>query len=81
MLEDKLRKHFVDTTAMVTESNPIFAISEIASGLSIENSIHARLFAAGIGYFGFAKVYSSGRDFWKKSFGVSEVTSEIKQVV
>lgn len=81
MLEDKLRKHFVDTTAMITESNPIFAISEIASGLSIENSINARLFAAGIGYFGFAKVYSSGRDFWKKSFGVSEVTSEIKQVV
>jgi len=81
MLEDKLRNHFVDTTAMIIESSPFFAISEIASGLSIEQSIKARLFVASIGYLGFAKVYSSGRDFWKKSFGVSEGTSEIKQVV
>jgi len=50
---DNLKYHFVDSTALLVESTPVFAAFEIGiAGMSDEVSINARMLAVGLTYLG-----------------------------
>lgn len=77
-LKDSLKYHFVDSTALLAESTPVFAAFEVGlSGMSDEVSLNARLLAAGLTYFaGMGWAYSKGRDLYRKLLDVKETSKE-----
>lgn len=74
---DNLKYHFIDSTAMLAESTPIFAAFETGlAGMSDEVSINARLFSTGLSYLGMGYAYAKGRDLSRKLFKIKETTKE-----
>jgi len=76
------KQHVIDTTAMLTESNPAYCFFEVGiSGMSDEHSIKSRFIVAGMAYGGLGFAYARGRDLWKRVFKITDQTSEKKQFV
>jgi len=75
---NNLKYHVVDSTALLAESTPIFAAFETGlAGMSDEISINARLFSAGLIYFGgMGYAYAKGRDLSRKLFKIKDTTRE-----
>ena len=75
---DSLKYHVVDSTALLAESTPIFAIFETRlAGMSDDISMNARLFAAGLTYLGgMGYAYAKGRDLSRKLFKIKDATKE-----
>lgn len=69
-----------DTTAMLTESHPVFTAFEVGvAGMSNAMSINARLIATAVAFGGIGYVYGKGRDFSRKVFKITDETKERKQ--
>lgn len=70
--------HLVDATAMLAESTPVLAVFEtFIAGMSVQVSLNARLFAAGLTYFGgTGYIYAKGRDLSRKVFRIHDGTKE-----
>ena len=76
-LEDFVKKHIVDSTAILASSHPVFCAWEtVVSGMTVDESLHARLLATGLVYGGLGFVYAGGRDLWKWAFNVGKAASE-----
>ncbi len=74
--------HVVDTTAMLTSTNPLYtAVETMVSGLSDETSIKARLYVAGLSYAGVSLLFARGRDLSRKIFGITDKTKERVQQI
>lgn len=79
-IAERLKFHAVDTTALLTASNPIFSALEVtACGMSDELSIHARLLATGTAYAGIGTLFRMGRDFSRRIFEINDQTKERTQ--
>ncbi|MBU0957994.1 MAG: L-alanine exporter AlaE [Nanoarchaeota archaeon] len=77
-----MKYHVVDTTAMLTSSNPIFGASEVfVAGMSDEVSIDSRLTVAGIAYTVMGPAFARGRDLSRKIFKITQDTKEKVQVL
>ena len=76
-VREKLAYHLVDTTAILTPTNPLFVPVEVGlSGMSNQVSIDSRLTIASLSYAGLGWVYSRGRDLSRRIFHISDKTSE-----
>ncbi len=77
-LKDNLVLHAIDSTALLAESTPIFAVFETGlAGMSDDLSVNARFLAAGLTYFGGLGIaYSKGRDVYRKVLGITDKTGE-----
>ena len=72
-----LKDHLVDSTAIIAESTPVFALSEtVLVGMSDKVSLNARLFAAMLVYSGIGFVFGKGRDISRNFFKIDGTTSE-----
>ncbi len=72
-----LKNHFVDSTAMLAATSPLFAgLETMVLGMSDEVSINARLLAAGLTYGGLGFFVSKGRDLYRKLANVDDNTKE-----
>ncbi len=82
-LKEELKHHLVDSTALLAESTPIFAAFEVGlAGMDDQVSLNARLFAAGLTYFGgMGYLYGKGRDLYRKLLHISDKTKERKQTI
>jgi len=82
-IKDGLKHHIVDSTALLAESTPVFAAFEVGlAGMSDEVSLNARLFAAGLTYFGgMGYFYGKGRDLYRKALHITDKTKERKQTI
>lgn len=69
----------VDSTAMATFANPVFAIIEKIAGMSNAVSRNARIFGTVLGYLGIVSIVPRGRYFSRKIFKIADQTSEFKQ--
>src|SRR3990172_5942422 len=79
-VKDGLKTHFVDSTAMLAVSNPIFAgLETMILGMSDDLSINARFLATGLFYAGEGFLVSKGRDIYRKMVKVNENTKESLQ--
>jgi len=69
-LRNLLAFHFVDSTAILTESTPVLALFETKiAGMSNQVSLNARVLAAGLTYFaGTGYLYAKGRDLSRRLF-------------
>ncbi len=75
-----LRNHIVDTTALLTASNPIYSTFETCvAGMSDGVSMNARLIASGISYLGMGFIFVKGRDVSRKAFKINDKTKETIQ--
>lgn len=76
-------KHYlVDNTGLLLASTPIYATMEtLAAGMSSATSFESRFKAACLAYAGLGIVYTKGRDFSKKSFGIDENSTEKKHTL
>lgn len=78
-LNDKVKEHLVNTTALVSVMNPIYSGVEVSYfEMSDELSINAKLLGTAIGYFGLGTLIMKGRDFSKKIFGIKDDTNDLK---
>jgi hypothetical protein len=73
------KQHLVDSTAINIELTPLYAAFETGIGMSHEESRNARLLGAGIAYAGMGFLYGKGRNLWRKTFGITDKTSERTQ--
>ncbi|KKR01798.1 MAG: hypothetical protein UT26_C0032G0007 [Microgenomates group bacterium GW2011_GWC1_39_12] len=74
---EAINNHLVDSTAILTESTPLFAAFEtLAVGMSPEVSMNTRMIAAGSAYAGLGYIYGKGRDISRRLFRVTDKTSE-----
>ena len=82
-IRHNLKFHLVDSTAILAESTPVFAVFETQiAGWSNELSINARLIAAGITYFaGTGYIYGKGRDLSRRLFNIGDETTEKVQAL
>ncbi|MBU1111852.1 MAG: L-alanine exporter AlaE [archaeon] len=81
-LKKNAKKHVIDTTAMLTESNPAFAAFEVGiAGMSDDVSIKSRFVAAGLAFGGLGLIYARGRDLSRRLFKITDQTSEKKQFI
>ncbi len=79
-VREGLKYHLVDTTALLTASNPIYSGTEtLITRMSDGISINARLIASGIAYLGVGFVFARGRDLSKKLFKINDRTKELVQ--
>ncbi|MHA1989108.1 MAG: L-alanine exporter AlaE [Promethearchaeota archaeon] len=78
-----MKHHLVDGTALLAESTPVFAAFEVGlAGMSDEVSLNARLFAAGLTYFGgMGYAYAKGRDLYRRFLHITDKTKERKQTI
>lgn len=67
-----LKRHFIDTTGMLTSSNPLFTISEKFFGMSDKLSIYNRVGASVLFYFGMGYLFVRGRDMYYHLLGVGK---------
>src|SRR3989344_2208263 len=69
------KKHFVESTAIVTAVTPLAAFLEV---LVLDNdiSINARLSLAALTYGGFGYAICKGRDYLRKVLNITEITTE-----
>jgi len=76
-LGNGLKYHVVDTTALLTSTNPIYSAMEVGiSGMSDQVSIDSRLTVAALSYGGMAFAFSRGRDLSRKIFHITNKTRE-----
>jgi len=81
-IKNVLKYHIVDSTALLTFSNPIFSVMEtIVSGMSDAESIKSRESIAGLTYLGLGYLYGKGRDLSRKIFKINDQTKEKIQYV
>ena len=74
---EALKVHFIDSTAIITVTNPMYTALEMGSaGMSGETSMHARMLGSALTYAGFGSLYAQGRDLSKKMFGITDAASE-----
>ncbi|MFC1697973.1 hypothetical protein ACFL1H_06545 [Nanoarchaeota archaeon] len=74
----KFLTHLIDSTALVTATNPIYCGFEVTIGnLSDIASKHARLFFSSLNYLGLGYIYSQGRDYSREKFNIKD--NELKQ--
>ncbi len=79
---DWLKYHVVDTTSLLTISNPLYSLFETTiSGMSDEVSINARVFVAKISYLGIGSLYARGRDLSRRIFKITKESSEKTQQI
>jgi len=72
-----LKYHLVDTTAILSSTNPVFSAMEIGvSRMPDQVSIDSRLVVAGLSYAGLGFAYSRGRDLSRKFFHINNQTNE-----
>ncbi len=72
----------VDTTSLLTESNPIYSAFEVGvAGMSDSTSIKARLLAVGISYLGMGRAFTKGRDLSRKFFDITQESKEKVQYI
>lgn len=71
-----LKKHLVDSTSMLAEASPLFALLELGIGLSPDSSRNARILASVLTYGGLGWAYARGRDVSQRLFRISDATSE-----
>ena len=81
-IKRNLNQHMVDSTSLLTASTPLFAAFETYFAvISNENSINARVLAAGLTYVGIGSLYSKGLDVSRNLFRIkSETKEKIKQM-
>ena len=74
--------HIVDSTALITATNPLLSALEVTvGGMSDDVSINARMTASALAYVGLAYALSKGRDMSKKVFKIVDQTKErVKQL-
>jgi len=78
-MHEQLKKHIIDSTAIVIENAPLFAAQEIFfAGMSDAVSLHARMYGALSVYLGVGFVYSYGRDFLKERLHIEEKSEFIQ---
>ncbi|HYD02693.1 MAG TPA: hypothetical protein VEC16_00180, partial [Alphaproteobacteria bacterium] len=76
-LVDKLKTHISDSTALNVESAPVMAAFEVGLlGFSNFASLNSRLFSLGLTYAGTGSLFTQGRDYSRKKFGINDETSE-----
>jgi len=76
-LKHELRRHFSDSTAIMTLANPLYAgVETLAVGMSDRVSLNSRLMNTGLVYAGLGSL-TKLRDFSKRLFGISEKSREI----
>ncbi len=81
-IKNNLKYHLVDSTAMIAESTPIFAVFETGlAGMSDDVSINARLLSIGLAYSGMSYAYTKGRDLSRKLFKIKETAKEKIQIL
>lgn len=68
----------IDTTAVITESNPIYCAFEVfgPAHMSPAMSMNSRIVATTLGYLGLGYLYSKGRDLSKRIFHITDQTKE-----
>ena len=75
--KDTMKYHIVDSTAIISESTPIYASFEtFIAGMSNNVSMNTRLLAATSCYAGLGWVYGKGRDASRKLFKIDDKTKE-----
>ena len=73
-------KYLADATAIITVSNPIFALIEtVFAGMSDEVSIKSRFYATALNYLGMGWLYANGRALSRKIFHVHDNSNEFVQ--
>ena len=80
--KENLVYHLIDSTGLLFESTPAYAAMETSRwvGMPDDISMNARLIAAGLTYVGGMGIaYSKGRDFYRKTFGITAKAKEIVQ--
>ncbi len=76
-VKNGLTKHVVDTTAIISIYNPLFAFFETcACGMSDYTSFKARILGTAIAYGGLGSAISGGRKLWRKMFNITKDTKE-----
>jgi hypothetical protein len=80
--QEALKKHVVDSTAILVLSNPLYSTLEtVVSGMSNSNSINARTFGTGLTYAGMGRLFTKGLDLSRKKFNiVSESSEKVKHL-
>lgn len=78
----RIKTHVVDSTALLSASNPLFAGFEtMAAGMTNEESINTRCLAAVLTYAGMGRLFTKGMDVSREIFKIKPETSErLKQV-
>jgi len=82
-LTEKLKYHFVDSTAVMTITNPVMAALETSPlvGMTNDVSMNARMLGTTLTYLGLGSLYAKGRDLSKRIFHITpETTEKTKQV-
>lgn len=67
-------QHLVDSTAINVACTPVWGALEQLSGLSQEQSIHARSLGVVLTYAGLGLVMAQGRDSWHRYFSINDAT-------
>ena len=76
-IKTTLKYHIADSTAMIIESTPVFAVFETGiADISDDVSLNARFIAAGTIYGGVGWIYGKCRDLWRKGFHINNETKE-----
>tara|TARA_Y100000310_G_scaffold68970_2_gene64313 strand:+ start:20024 stop:20596 length:573 start_codon:yes stop_codon:yes gene_type:complete len=74
---DNLKYYVVDSTALLTETFPVFAAWEVGVvGMSNDVSINAKMVATGLVFGGSGWAMGKGRDLWRRSFNIVDSTKE-----
>lgn len=72
-----LTRHFADSTALLTASNPVFSAFEtLIAGMPDHVSQTARGIAAGLTYGGMGYLWGKGRDISRKIFHINQQSRE-----
>lgn len=75
-IKHELHRHVVDSTAMVTIANPIYAFLEVLSGMTTGVSLNSRAISTAATYAGLGSL-TKIRDFSKRKIGITADSSEL----
>ena len=76
------KNHIIDTTAILTVTNPLYAAFEnILVGMPDDVALKARGLASLTAYLGMGSLLSKGRDFSRKKFKINDTTPEKIQLL
>lgn len=82
LLKDNLKRHVIDSTAMVATTSPIFAAVEtFAVKMHNDTSIHARLISAALTGSGLGRAFTLGRDLSREFFKIKPESREWVQQI
>jgi len=81
-IKDWAKYHMVDTTSLLTATNPAYSASEVfIAGMPDQVSIDSRLTIVGISYTFMGPLFARGRDFSRRLFGITDQTKERTQLI